>query len=328
MTFRPWINRRFGVELEMMGSTTDRRDLSYRQLQDAVRRGLTTAGESPSLLSDRDAGYYHSNGETWDVKTDSSCAWEVASRAMTMDGEAQCAELAGVMTELAALNPVVNRQCGLHVHVEVTDYDWQALRSLMILYARYEPFFFSLCPTSRTTNGYCSPTRKATWNGEDGPRWTQVEAMFRAAHTEPAFRRALDSMEIRGALNTANFFRGRRIEFRLGGGTMQYEKVRRWVQLLLTLVQRAKIGSTDRNDRIAAGVTTDPQMPALPRVSPGGWSDKPLSVGFVAKVLGLSATANLPGTEIPAESAALIQWIETRQRDVARRARRGEATEG
>lgn len=302
MTYRPWVNRKFGVELEMNDVTVDHAALSSGDLRRAVEGGLVAAGVSPNRLNRAAAGYYHSNGLTWDVKTDASCGyngrngWEIASPAMMLDEDGECAELREVCERVRALRPRVDRSCGLHVHVEVRDFDWQDLRNLIILFARYEPFLFELCPPSRRTNTFCPPMRKADWAATDSHYWTRVDSALRETREE-RFQSAVTAIGRYVSLNLSPFWRSRRIEFRLGAGTVQYEKIVRWTQLLLSMVQRAK------NDR-------------MPKIVLGGWANQPLSANYFCKMVGLTPSQHVP--EVPEASAKLVEWVRRRQRQFRR----------
>jgi hypothetical protein len=302
--YRPWIGRKFGVEMEMNDVSVERVAITERALRGAIVDGVTSIGGHANRVSDRAAGYYHSSGQTWDVKTDASCGyngrtgWEVASPAMLMDDEGECEELRAVARKLSGLRPRIDRSCGLHVHVEVRDFDWKDLRNLMVLWSRYEPFAFELCPPSRRTNHFCPPFRKTEWAGQNGGYWTRIEPTFNATN-EAEFRRVLAGATPRGSLNIAHFWTGKRVEFRLGAGTVNYEKIARWVQFLLSFVQRVK-------------------QTQMPMIQTGAWSDRGFSTGYVFKMLGLAPSVYVPASEIPEASRNLMVWVEERRRQFSR----------
>jgi hypothetical protein len=298
--YRPWIGRKFGVEMEMNQVTVEHVALTEPSLRAAIQTGLRDAGLPSSRCSRRGAGYYHSDGTTWDVKLDSSCGtqgysgYEIASPAMELTGSAECDELKQVTTHLAALRPRIDRRCGLHVHVEVADYAVRDLRNFLVLWARYEPFLFELCPPSRRNNPYCFPVRKTTWTGQNGSWWASYERAFGSTTSESQLMASLQTVGGRGAVNTAHFWRSKRIEFRLGAGTVQYEKIVRWVQLLLTMVNRVK-------------------ATRFPTPQTGDWSVRGFSTQYMAKLLGLAPTKFLAAVDVPEESTRLVSWIEARR---------------
>jgi hypothetical protein len=288
--YRPWAGRKFGVEMEMNGRTTENVALTETMIKTAVRSGVAAAGLPASRVRGSSAGYFHSDGRTWDVKTDASCGWEVASPAMVLDADAECGELRAVTQFLTEMHPRIDRSCGLHVHVEVTDFTWQDLRNLLVLWGRYEPFAFELCPPSRRVNHYCGPIRKSTWDGRDAGHWTRFEQAL-MTNTEQVIRNV---PQPRGSLNLAHFWHSQRVEFRLGAGTVNYEKIVRWVQFLLTIVGRVK-------------------NTTMPIVQTGQFSNRGFSPMYVGKMLGLVPSQYVPADQVPEASAKLMEWIDRRR---------------
>jgi hypothetical protein len=288
-TYRPWTGRKFGVEMEMRQQRTNGTPLDARDIQNALR------GAVPRL-NDRAAGYYHSNGQFWDVKTDSSCGWEVATPALFVDADGECAELRGGCNALQRLQPRIDRTCGLHVHVEVTDFDWEDLQRLISLWCRYEPFFFQLTPPSRWENEYCYPICRSRWGTRTGPYWASALAAIRATN-ENTFNAAAGRLG-RGALNVNHWFMSGRIEFRLGAGSVDYAKIRNWVLILLAVVQRVK-----RDDLPAIGQFTTVRPNEFP-------------TGYIAKVLGLVPSEQVP--DVPADHVRLVSWCEARRQQFTR----------
>ena len=105
------------------------------------RFGKPSSGEPEHTLSALATSDYHSDGRTWDIKTDSSCGYEVATPAISLDESGNNDVLRRVCEELRVLGPLVNNSCGYHLHIACQDYTWDDLRRLLILWTRYEPFF-------------------------------------------------------------------------------------------------------------------------------------------------------------------------------------------
>src|SRR6478672_1800513 len=125
---RPWVGRKFGPEFEMkkFQSGTGTRPLSEASIRTALTRVSHRVNPQP-------AGFYKSNGQTWDIKTDSTCGWEIGSPAMILNEQGHNAEMEAALGALLSCNAVVDQTCGTHVHFEVADYTWEDLRRLMIL---------------------------------------------------------------------------------------------------------------------------------------------------------------------------------------------------
>lgn len=293
MTYTPWMGRKFGVEMEMESQRTTAPMLRLTDVSNALVNALAgVAGAHPVR------GSFHSNGSAWDVKTDASCGYEVASPALVMDADAECAELKAACDGIAALNPRVSRACGLHVHVEVRDFTWRDLRALITLWSKYEPFFFSLQPASRRDNRYCEALRKSEWAAQDRMQFATVKRGLEGR--ELGLQQIQQTYGKYSSLNLNYFWTRGTVEFRLGAGTVQYEKIQRWVQLLLALVQRAK--------GTAAGYNTTWALRAPKGDKP--WPSRKMTVDGMMGILSLDVA--------DAPTAALARWAQARQAHFAR----------
>lgn len=299
MSYRPFVARKFGVEMEMTEVDIDGNGIDEDEIKEALRSAV-----GRRRVNDQQASYYHSDGGTWDVKTDSSCAvgygngWEVAAPALELDDTAKNGELRKACEALTGLRPKINRKCGLHVHVDCSDFSWRDLQHLMVIWSRYEPFFFSVCPTSRRDNdNYCQPWRASRpWSRWSSQWASEVQPALSSSLSEREFQRLAADINRDSSLNITGWWRHGRVEFRLGAGTVNYEKIRRWVQLLLSLVQRAKA----------------PAYLNLDTVRPEHYSGRPLTAKFMFKTLGIAASDKVPASEVAVESKELLAWVEAR----------------
>jgi hypothetical protein len=291
--YRPWLGRTFGVEMEMNDIDTARNPLGARHFRDA----LTNAGVRPSQ---REASYYHSDGTSWDIKLDSSCGvhgngYEIASPALLLNDAAESDELKRVCAALTELKPRIDRKCGLHVHVDCRDFDWKDVRNLVTLWTRYEPFFYELTPKSRRDNQYCIPYRATRWGRTQSQYFVYVNEAINAPD-ERMFQSHGGRIPRNSSLNVSGWWRNGRVEFRLGAGTVSYEKIVRWVQLLVSICGRVK----------------NPFV-GMPPVFSGQYSERGFTPLYVFKTLGLAASDKVPATEIPQESVRLLAWAEGRK---------------
>lgn len=232
--YQPWTNRRFGIEME---TNTVRRARSGGRLSTSdLHRALLNANLSWPV-ADR-FGYGHSDGSRWEVKTDSSCGYEVVSPAMMMNVDGHCDDLRKACEALQSVGPRVDRRCGLHVHIECTDLSWREVQKFIALWIRYEPFFFDLLPDSRVASTWCRPHRASSWQRAGA---SSVESLLMIDSEIEFNRAAAGHFNNRyTSLNMTGFWRHRRVEFRLHSGTIDYTKIRAWVLLLLSLVGRVK----------------------------------------------------------------------------------------
>lgn len=317
--YRPWIipstgtPRNFGVELEFNEISTDRTPISTGDCANA----LIAAGIARSRVRNV-GGYAHNDGSQWYTGRDGSAGSaggygnEVTTPILQMDNDGHCAELRTGMNALAALNPRINGNCGLHVHVDLPDFTWEEVQKLIALWARYEPFFFELLPPSRWNNGFCQPLRSSRWTANNGA-WSTTEATI-SATTEREFTSAGRSLP-RGSVNLAHWWYSRRIEFRLGAGTMSYDKVRNWVVLLMALVNRVKLGESRHGG----------MSPVSKRVGAG--RGKTFSTHYIGMALGIAPSKWIPAAEIHPASVECVRWINERREKFAAHFARHEAGE-
>lgn len=292
------MGQKFGAELEMTQFKADGGDVTDAAIRAAIR-------PHTHRLNPRATGWYKSDGRTWDMKTDSTCGWELASPAMTLNDTGHNTELENVCGALEALGVICNHKCGTHVHLELADYDWRDLQRLMILWVRYEPFFFSLQPANRRSKTYCAPLYRKEWIGYDSSNYSRAQAACRATSQTVFDREArrlggADEGGDRLALNIGGFWRNRRIEVRLHSGTINYHKIRHWVMLLSALVAR-------------------PKLTTMPEIVMMGTNRNPtgLSTEYICKQLGLLPSRFLP--EVPQESIELSAWLEQRRQQFSSR---------
>ena len=292
MPYRPWVGRTIGIEMEILERSPSGRDIGRK-----VREAMVTEGVAPVNL-DRSICWFKSDGRTWDVKTDSSCGLEIASPALTLDEQGHNDMLRRACAALNRVGAQVNSQCGLHVHVDFSGRTWRDLQRLLALWARYEPYFFELCPRYRATRHYCEPIRRSQWSQpRETHNWTTKIRGLLTQQSESTFRLAASTSFPRGSLNVLGWWQHGRVEFRLQAGSLSYGNIRRWAMLLLSLVERAIHPTAPK-----PGLTITHPRPDL------GFSS-----AYVFQVLGLRAgTAWV--SEVAPECEDLLQWAERRRK--------------
>lgn len=301
MAYTPWTTRTIGIEMEMTSLTAaapgrTARSVNLETIASALTAGLANVRGARRV--NNTGGYGHSTGRSWDVKTDSSCGFEVASPAFTLDAEGDSEELKAGCNALAGLRLRIDRTCGLHVWVNCSDFTWEDMQRLLALYARYEPVLFEMVPSSRRANTFCVPMRKSTWTAPDGGHIAAVRSAL-AATTEAGMRN--HSFQKYSALNVSRWWANGMVEFRLHSGTVDYVKIRNWVKLLTALVNRVKMTALGV---VKKAVNATPARDA--ERANGG-----LTTQYFGRMLGLAVSRQVP--DVPASNVELLQWIEGRR---------------
>lgn len=217
----------FGIEIECL--------FPVRLTQAHIAQALSTAGIPTEVEM-----YNHSRRGHWKIVTDGSLspnsgtsAYEVVSPVLT--GATGLEQIAKVCTTLNGLGAIVNRSCGFHVHVGVSnDLDnVHFFRRLVRLYKQHMPLIEQVLAPSRrqAANHYCRDFRHHT------------EAALENCRTAADVMNLVNGSEPRGdryyKLNLNAYFRHRTVEFRQHQGTLDAQKATMWTRFCLKLVAAA-----------------------------------------------------------------------------------------
>lgn len=152
---------------------------------------------------------------------------------------------------LARAGATVTSVCGLHCHVDASDFTFYDMRRLVMLYAKVESAMFAMMPTTRRDSSYCQPCGMLYSNGLTGVYKSKAaKAMLIGnvyggagdAYIGRDFKHLRQSK--RGsaryhALNVHSWlFRGT-IEFRLHTGTVSSRKIIAWGMLCASILDAA-----------------------------------------------------------------------------------------
>jgi hypothetical protein len=141
----------------------------------------------------------------------------------------------------------VTPSCGHHVHVEMTEaIDCpETIRSVYNLLHRFEPVLFSLVSPSRRANSYCR-------------RMDDRTKLLHQCTDLASYRDALAGWDRCRGLNLTHLLgAGPRIEFRYHQGTLEAEKARHWMRLVVRLVDHACQRSCKATPKQLAGDRRD-----------------------------------------------------------------------
>lgn len=107
------------------------------------------------LETHQSPGYFRFHGNTfWGCKTDGSTqGMEFISPPMS--GEAGLDSVEEMCAKMNEYGWTVNRSCGTHVHIDVSELDFAQIRHLWLCYKRTEQQWRNLVDEQRRSNGYC-----------------------------------------------------------------------------------------------------------------------------------------------------------------------------
>jgi Putative amidoligase enzyme len=206
--------RKFGIEIEA---------IFPRNHNGSSIAAAIVAGGVPCHF----AGYTHARSTDWKVVTDGSLVgngFEVVSPPLTGDaGQEQVTKVCAVLNQIGAN---VNRSCGLHVHVDAGSMSAAALRRLAVIYIENENIIDSLMPMSRraANNRWCGSLRN-----------TNMVRLAQARNAQEVAY-AINHGDRYVKLNYTAFLRHGTVEFRHHSGTVDADKINKWLQACLRLV--------------------------------------------------------------------------------------------
>lgn len=233
----------FGVEIECL--------FPSHLGQSRIAAALQAAG-----VPAQEEVYNHGRRGHWKVVTDGSLqsnpgtnAYEVVSPVLT--GQAGLEQIAKVCATLTALGAVVNRSCGFHVHVGVSNSLDNAnfFKRLTRIYKQQSPQIEAVLAPSRRQGGgnfYCRDFR--THSDSALEQCLSVADVIRLVNgPEPRSDRYYK-------LNLNAYFRHRTVEFRQHQGTLDAQKATMWTRFCLKVVAAAAKTTTLRPAENLAGL--------------------------------------------------------------------------
>ncbi len=216
-------NRKFGVEVEFFGALKDR---LKRNLQ---REGVTYRFES----------YNHTTQNYWKFTTDSSIrggnAFEMVSP--VLQGNDGLANLKSACKALRTSKAMVNKSCGVHIHLDVNDYTVENMRCLLKNWYLLEKQFDKIMPESRRANNntYCKGF-VGTYTSR-GDFFTKIDRCNTIQDLVNFFSNRYFK------LNLQSYLRYGTVEFRHHSGTTKYTKIKNWLLICCRLVEFSRLNT-------------------------------------------------------------------------------------
>lgn len=222
----------FGVEIEcfLPGQSG-----FQRRIAEGVARDISEAGV-PTLFE----GYNHHRRDHWKIVTDGSLSGpsgytglEFVSPPMSDAGVLQIDTVCRVLHTSGART---NRSCGLHVHIGARQLGLDAMKRLALLYIENEDVIDSLMPPSRRQN--------VNQRYLASPKATADIRLIRNASTVQEIAGGVRGGSFPNRftkINFTSFWKHGTVEFRQHSGTIDAEKIKRWVYFCQKLVDVATI---------------------------------------------------------------------------------------
>jgi hypothetical protein len=241
--------RHFGVELEVGPEIGRRKLVSY----------IKQVSSLGTLMPYRNGCWMQSlNNDNWHVKYDCSCGlgdmddpdgygWEVTS--FKAKGYHDLTHICRVADNLQRHGVSVNENCGLHVHVDISDFAPAQVGILLANWIKIEPIMFRVADSHRANSSYCMRLRYKI-NCDRQYRPFDFWDAMRPKNLEP-----FENGDKERAVNLVNYARTMKdkdfdrptVEFRFPEGTLDGETIKNWVQLFVRFVDVCKTHTMPTN---------------------------------------------------------------------------------
>lgn len=230
------LDRNFGIELEIGN------EKSQSHIQDIVQ----LKSDKLSIKTEKWAQSVDNN--FWHIKYDSTCGvkgkpddhgWEIAS--FKAFGESDLNHICDVAHALEESGCMVNKNCGLHIHADVSDFSTIQMGSLLNRWIKIEKFLLKMMPDHRKDNFHCKPItsklniRNLKTSSPEGT-WNLIKPKVFKTHNNPQKRFTIN------LINYAKFIKYKKssrptIELRLPEGTLNWEDVFNWTYFYLNFIK-------------------------------------------------------------------------------------------
>lgn len=240
--------RNFGIELEIEKTRTQQQ--IQETIQTVSKKPIQTTGGSWAQSN---------NNMFWHVKYDSTCGplgkgkdnggWEIAS--FVASGYKDLLEIEAVTNALRESGCKVNKNCGLHIHADASDFSRDQISALTAYWIKVEGWLSQAVPANRVNNKYCkliSKVKKLKFEDSYDPvkLWNVVKPTNFSIHENDQKKMALNLVGVAQKFHydeagTSFPMEMRQtIELRMPEGTLDGNEVKNWVRLFLLFVETCK----------------------------------------------------------------------------------------
>lgn len=242
LTFLPFSNSRFGVELEIVISNGHADGYTLER----IAKDLTQLGTTVEYME-----YTHITVNHWKIVTDASVrgtpndlGFELVSP--VLQGDAGLDSIRTILQNVRKLGIETNASCGFHVHVDATNGDLQAVRAMGTVaglrrvaraFVALENAFDLVIASSQgrraNQNEFCGSNRLAMGSLSNRQRWERISIATNRTDLVGLLNPDNDRYKKLNLTNLTKPSRPSTIEFRHHGGVSELLETEAWVRLVL-----------------------------------------------------------------------------------------------
>ena len=226
--------RKFGVEIEVKNMPAGGKE----ELAGDIARALPNYSVS--------WGYYHHNPETnyntieqggdyIKIENDNSCGYEVITP--PLKGWSGIITLRKILDIINEYGLRVNSQCGIHIHRDIQDLDFEQLKDIVKFYSIYEPAIDKVVPNSRRANNN-SYAKSLRLDDISNNEYTEQGCLDFYARVNDAKNKDELQRVIGGRYHKLNITE-KTIEFRQHSGSTDFNKIVAWLLLTDAVINRS-----------------------------------------------------------------------------------------
>ena len=242
-------SRKFGIELEV-SPTIHKEEIgkilySFEHLHGKSREVRVTPGTK---------GWDNTNSNGyWHVKYDSTCGpvgkpidygWEIAS--FIGNTEKDLEDICKAADLLTMMGVETNDNCGLHIHVDISDFCPEDVGLLLAMWLKIEFHVMAACAKRRINNPYCQflNIRRITQNAVYNPAslnlfWEAMAPRNLTVHENADKRYSVNTIGYRTGQMVSDYSR-KTVEFRFPECVLNSEHIGGWTRLLLCFVDQCQ----------------------------------------------------------------------------------------
>lgn len=217
---------------------------------------VVKGADSPYPVRGDFTQYTHTpkDNEFWELKTDRSCGFELASPPMAADEmKAVVAPVLDVIVEEERKHrtPYTSPRCGLHCTFDIQDLGLRGLKQILFTVAKHQAAMLATQPPDRKNNVFCAPLKDvgklmrglARTHSLAGVRMRDMdeEAPPTVAGVDPHVAQLIQARQPgRGPIiNIAKWQKHGLVEFRFGGATTDWRAAEAYATMLECAIEAA-----------------------------------------------------------------------------------------
>lgn len=217
--------RRFGIEYEFGNSSSE------------VETMANVVDSNGGRCRSRTYEHTRENS-TWVAKTDSSCGYSGGGCELVtpiLSGPDDLKFAAELLVPLREAGFGFNNRAGNHVHVEIADYNFDNVSSLVAHWVKIERFIMNGTPACRHNNGYCRQIENVHYSLRANHNYTPNELWECIRYGRDAINFGNFSLDRDGRNSRGT------VEFRFGEMTHDPEVIKNRVRFLIWIVEACRV---------------------------------------------------------------------------------------